>query len=414
MPVIDARRMATRSGALVTIGIAGAVVFGGCTTPISTFVLGKTGQAVVTSTPTMGNSTADPDTPIVIEAANGTLTHVAVRGPKGEVAGTMNESGTTWTSSNRTLVFNAEYSIEASAVDPDGLMTTVANGFKTLQPSNTFQGEVSGISKGAKVGVGMPLRVTFTRPIRDRAKVEQNLKVYASKPLTGAWSWNSDKTEATFRPEKFWPANTKIGLRGSLYGVEGAKGVYGSKNLSFDFSTGSSLVLTVDASTLQLTVVRDGKKIRTIPVTTGKSGFATRSGTVAIMGKEGTVRMTDPSLQGTSEAYDLSVDYSMRIRPSGEFIHAAPWSVGSQGYSRVSHGCIGMSTGNASWLYSMVEVGDPVIVKNTGRPQELGNGITDFSVPWRQWLKNSATGVQQVGPGGGIAAAPVKASRSAG
>ncbi|MDP3971750.1 MAG: Ig-like domain-containing protein [Candidatus Nanopelagicales bacterium] len=398
---------------MITIGVAGALIFGGCGTPLSTLVLGKTGQAVVSATPAIGSTGADPDTPIVVQAANGTLTHVSVRGPKGEIAGTMDESGTTWTSSNKTLTFDSEYLIEASAVDPDGLMTTVNNGFRTLKPSNTFQAEVSGISKGSKVGVGMPLRVTFTTPIQDRANVERKLKVYASKPLAGAWSWSEDRTQVTFRPEKFWPANTKIALRAPLYGVASSKKIFGSKNLSFDFSTGSSLVLTVDASTLQLTVVRDGKKIRTIPVTTGKSGFATRSGTVAIMGKEGTIRMTDPSLNGTSEAYDLDVSYSMRIRPSGEFIHAAPWSVGSQGYSRVSHGCIGMSTGNASWLYSMVEVGDPVIVKNTGREQELDNGITDFSVPWRKWLKNSATGVQQVGPGGGIAPAPAKAPAKA-
>ncbi len=37
----------------------------------------------------------------------------------------------------------------------------------------------------------------------------------------------------------------------------------------------------------------------------------------------------------------------MRLTYSGEFIHAAPWSVGSQGSANVSHGCTGMSTANA-------------------------------------------------------------------
>ena len=44
------------------------------------------------------------------------------------------------------------------------------------------------------------------------------------------------------------------------------------------------------------------------------------------------------------EAYDIDdVQWAMRVTYSGEFIHAAPWSVGSQGYANVSHGCTGMT-----------------------------------------------------------------------
>ena len=36
------------------------------------------------------------------------------------------------------------------------------------------------------------------------------------------------------------------------------------------------------------------------------------------------------------EAYDIDdVEYAMRVTYSGEFLHAAPWSVGSQGYANV-------------------------------------------------------------------------------
>jgi hypothetical protein len=36
------------------------------------------------------------------------------------------------------------------------------------------------------------------------------------------------------------------------------------------------------------------------------------------------------------EYYDIDdVEYAMRVTYSGEFIHAAPWSVGSQGYANV-------------------------------------------------------------------------------
>ena len=45
----------------------------------------------------------------------------------------------------------------------------------------------------------------------------------------------------------------------------------------------------------------------------------------------------------------------MRETNSGEFLHAAPWSVGSQGNANVSHGCTGMSTANAQWLYDIAK-----------------------------------------------------------
>ena len=57
----------------------------------------------------------------------------------------------------------------------------------------------------------------------------------------------------------------------------------------------------------------------------------------------------------------------MRVTYSGEFIHAAPWSVGSQGCANVSHGCTGMSTDNADWLYHMSVRGDVVEYVGTDR-----------------------------------------------
>ena len=64
----------------------------------------------------------------------------------------------------------------------------------------------------------------------------------------------------------------------------------------------------------------------------------------------------------------------MRVTYSGEFVHAAPWSVASQGHENVSHGCTGMSTANADWLYHMTNVGD--VVQYTGYQQADGPSPT--------------------------------------
>ena len=69
----------------------------------------------------------------------------------------------------------------------------------------------------------------------------------------------------------------------------------------------------------------------------------------------------------------------MRVTYSGEFLHAAPWSVGSQGHANVSHGCTGMSTANADWLYNMTHRGDVVEYTGTDRPMTLTNGYGDWN-----------------------------------
>ena len=139
-------------------------------------------------------------------------------------------------------------------------------------------------------------------------------------------------------------------------------------------------------------VFSNGKLLRTIPVTTGKPGFTTRSGTKVIIEKFASKRMNSETVGITgSEAYDINdVQWAMRLTYSGEFIHAAPWSVASQGHENVSHGCTGMSTENAAWLYAMSRRGDVVETVGTDRPMTLDNGYGDWNESFVQYRKASA------------------------
>jgi len=142
-----------------------------------------------------------------------------------------------------------------------------------------------------------------------------------------------------------------------------------------------------------MVVQKNGKTIATMPTSTGKPGHETRSGTKVIMSKEQHVVM-DAATLGVSkddpDYYRLDVYWAMRVTWSGEYIHSAPWSVGSQGYANVSHGCINVGPSNAVWLYNFAKVGDPVIVKNTGVSQDLGNGWTVWEESWKDWKAGSA------------------------
>ena len=149
-------------------------------------------------------------------------------------------------------------------------------------------------------------------------------------------------------------------------------------------------------------VFRGGELVKTLPVTAGKAGFETRSGTKVLITKERS-RIMDAASGGTSEDnpeyYRVNAEYAMRMTYSGEFVHAAPWSAGSQGSANVSHGCVGMSTTDGEWWWNQNEIGDVVIVKNTSRTQtDDGNGITIWNAQWVEWLKKSSTGPQITKP----------------
>jgi hypothetical protein len=94
----------------------------------------------------------------------------------------------------------------------------------------------------------------------------------------------------------------------------------------------------------------------------------------------------------SSDGYDLNVYWAARVTWSGEYVHAAPWSVGSQGSANVSHGCTGMSNAYARWFFNTVREGDIVkVVNSNGKQMEpFGNGFGDWNVDWSKWRKGSA------------------------
>jgi len=88
--------------------------------------------------------------------------------------------------------------------------------------------------------------------------------------------------------------------------------------------------------------------------------------------------------------YYQHVAWSVRISNSGEFVHAAPWSTGSQGRANVSHGCVNLSTANAAWFFRLTRRGD--VVEVVGSPRRPGDsfGVADWNMSWSAWLRGSA------------------------
>ena len=336
-----------------------------------------------------------PDQPIVVNAITGAIGEVTVTTPDGQdVAGSLSDDRQHWQSSG-TLLPGTTYTVRATMTgSADADPVTSSTSISTRDSAEEFRARISP-RDGATVGVGMPILVTFTAPVEQnrRADVQGALTVTASEDVEGAWNWVSD-TKVQYRTKEYWPARTEVSVTADLAGVQAGADVWGDQDKKVDFQIGESVVSVVDVTSHQMTVTIDGKGARTIPVTTGKDGFLTRGGTRVISEKLEATRMDAASTgvePGDPEYYNLDVRYALRMTNSGEFIHAAPWSVASQGVANVSHGCVGMSTDNARWLFQHSRVGDVVTIVNSTRELEPGNGLTQWNVPWEDWRSGSAS-----------------------
>jgi lipoprotein-anchoring transpeptidase ErfK/SrfK len=342
---------------------------------------------------------ADPDKPLEVtaEGDDGRITDVTAQDATGRhVAGELSADGTRWHSTSP-LAANAHYTVRVSTEDEDGAPGRRVVTFDTGKPRAKKRLDVTFGPKAGKYGVGQPVTAELSMPVRDRAQravVERALKVESTPAVQGAWHWVDDK-ELHYRPKEYWPAHATLQVRSNLEGIKISDRLWGGRAKPLRLTTGDRVIAVTDASSHSMTVYRNGEVINTIPVTTGKSGFETRNGVKVVLGKEYFVRMRGTSIgiaEGSSESYDLPVYYATRVTWSGEYVHAAPWSVGSQGYANVSHGCTGMSTANAEWFFDTVREGDLVKVVNSyGNTMEaFGNGFGDWNLAWKKWRGGSA------------------------
>ncbi|MFD9208284.1 Ig-like domain-containing protein [Streptomyces sioyaensis] len=395
------RRWSHRGGGPLALLLGGALLLTACggNDGDDGKAAGKAGgdkdasQAAVTIAPKDGADGVATSGALKVTARKGKLKSVKVKDAKGnEVDGKIAGNGALWQPSGH-LGASTEYKVDAIAVDGQGREAAEHSSFTTLVPKNTFIGQYSP-EDGQQVGVGMPVSIHFTRGITDPKAVEDAIKVSAqpSVPVEGHWFGN-DRLD--FRPEKYWAPGTKVTLKLDLNGVEGRPGVYGTQAKEVSFTVGRSQVSTVDAKSKQMTVVRDGKKIRTIPITSGGPGTETYNGKMVISEKHLVTRMNGDTV-GFGGEYDIKdVPHAMRLSNSGTFIHGNYWSGRATfGTRNASHGCVGLfdqrgggdSSTPAAWFFRNSVIGDVVIVKNShDETIQPDNGFSDWNLSWEKW-----------------------------
>ncbi|MFN8078831.1 MAG: Ig-like domain-containing protein [Kineosporiaceae bacterium] len=365
-------------------GAKGSASSSGASTVAGASASATTEPAALNLSPASGSTEVRPDRPVTVDVVHGRISRVRLttkdgKQLKGEIA------GSSWRLTDA-LAPGTTYTLSALGAGEDGTPVSSTSTFTTLR-ANRLVSTTLIPGDDWTVGVGMPVIVVFSQPVKNKKAAESALTVTSTPSVEGAWRWFSS-TEVHWRPKEYWPSGTKVNVVAAMSKVELADGVWGKRTTTSTFTVGRSQILTVDTARHSLTVRQGDKVVRSIPVTTGKAGFRTRNGIKVIMSRESQVRMDAATLgkdKSDPEYYNLLVNWALRLTYSGEFLHAAPWSVGSQGRANVSHGCTGMSTANARWLYDNSLVGDVVVYTGSARALEWGNGYTEWNMSFDKY-----------------------------
>lgn len=412
-----AERSVPRIARLVAVLALGLTACGGSGNPLAAEPAEASGQ--VRLSPGDGKKGVDPDRPVLVEV-NGhanRITDVTVSDAAGRmVGGQLADDGRLWRSTSP-LAGGERYTVRVSTAHGDGSPGRTEAGF-TTKPAGKSLKVTLAPSDGETYGVGQPITATLSHPVNGRAAravVERGLRVSSTPAVVGSWYWVDART-LHYRPREYWPAHASIKVETQLAGVGIQQGLRGGTNTSTAFKTGDRVETLVDAAAHTMTVRRNGEVIRTVPVTTGKPGFETRNGIKVVLEKERTVRMRGTTIgipEDSEETYDLDVEWATRVTWSGEYLHAAPWSVGSQGAENVSHGCTGMSVSDARWFFDLARRGDVVKVvgSNGAKMPTFGNGFGDWNMSWTAWRKGSALGSNakaRIAPEGGEASSAAR------
>lgn len=331
------------------------------------------------------------DQPVTVKASSGVLGSVSMVNEAGtEVAGQLSADGVTWSTTDP-LDYNKRYTISAKSLGLGGV-TTEKVAFQTQSPENlTMPYLLPG--DGEVVGVGQPVAVRFDENIPNRAAAERAIKVTTTPPVEGAFYWLNNR-EVRWRPASYWKPGTAVAVEVNTYGVDLGDGLFGQENLTTHFTIGDEVIATADDNTKMLTIRRNGEVIKTMPISMGKNSTPTSNGTY-IIGDRFSHMIMDSSTYGvpsnSPNGYRTEVDWATQMSYSGIYVHSAPWSVGAQGYSNTSHGCLNVSPSNAQWFYNNTKRGDVVEVLNTvGSTLSGTEGLGDWNIPWEQWKAGNA------------------------
>lgn len=306
------------------------------------------------------------------------------------VAGRMSEDRTTFTVTEP-LGYGTEYTWQGSATGFDRMRVPVKATFTTLSPRSILNVVVN-IGDGQEVGIAAPIILKFDGTVDDKAAVEKALTVRTEPETEGSWAWlgEDNGSRVHWRSKEYFEPGTTVHVGAKLYGLDLGAGAYGASDMTVDYKIGRSQVVKGEASSHQIVVVRDGSTLMTLPCSFGGGDLdrnVTRSGIHVVTEKYEDFYMSNPA----AGYFNIRERWAVRISNNGEFIHANPETVGVQGASNVTNGCINLSLENAQRYFDSAIYGDPVEITGSRIPLSEADGdIFDWTIDWDTWKGMSA------------------------
>jgi len=338
-----------------------------------------------------------PVAPVRVDVKDGWFQRVTLTNADGKVvAGVLNRDRTSF-STTEPLGYGASYTWAGSVVGHDGKAIPVQGNFTTINPTKQVNGAFQ-LADGQTVGVAAPVIIQFDASISDKATVEKALKVTTDPPVEGSWAWLPDEVGGSrvhYRTKDYYPAGTKVNVDAKLYGVPFGDGAYGAQDISLNFEIGRRQVVKAEASSHRIQVLdAAGAVIMDFPCSYGEGDLPrniTRSGIHVVTEKYEDFYMSNPAA-GYSNVHER---FAVRISNNGEFIHCNPNSIGAQGNTNVTNGCINLNLENSQQYFNSAIYGDPVEVTGTSIELSYSDGdIWDWAVSWDDWVAMSALSPQ--------------------
>ncbi|HVC41766.1 MAG TPA: Ig-like domain-containing protein [Candidatus Saccharimonadales bacterium] len=412
----------SRGGLMLAGGVAlGGLLLTSCALPGTTAPVGNistvhiAGVAAVAAPPTIAVSPSNSaqgvglDAPVLVTVTTGHLDTVSLSesGSSTALPGVMSPDGRSWEMS-QSLDQGAHYTVVATATSTAGSTSTSTSTFATVTARSRLLTGMTPLD-GAVVGVGetIDLRFNTSIPAGERAALLERIQVTSTPAVMGGWHWLTANV-VHFRPATFWASGTKVTVTANLKGFDAGNGIWGLGDWTSGFSVGAKHLSIINNSTHTMQVFNNDKLIATYPVSLGKGGFPTIQGTLIVLYKTPVVVMKScptfhtpaACIPGGSQYYNDPVYEDTAISTSGYFIHAAPWSVGSQGRADVSHGCVNLSNARATQYYNFSIPGDVVQVENTGYNATYSDGEGDWQLSFATFSNTAGLGPVWTGPVG--------------
>ncbi|HUC15004.1 MAG TPA: Ig-like domain-containing protein, partial [Acidimicrobiales bacterium] len=354
----------------------------------------------VSMSPANGSTKQPLSTVVTLRASGARLegVRVSVLPGGGKLKGAMGPAGDEWHSTGKLYpgtTYTVHYTVVGTSPGPGTSAATTtgtepsfsAKGsgtFTTAPPASIVTASVFP-SPGIAVGVGQPIVFMFSQPVDTLAAqeaVESHLSIAMSKPVPGGWHWFSS-VELHFRPTSNWPVGDQVEVNGNLDRWHAGGAAWGEGVVSTAFVIGNSHISVVNLTTHQMTVTDNGRLLYTWPISAGQPRWPTQDGTHIVLDRESVVHMISSTVGipvKSPAGYNEFVYWDVHISDSGEYVHAAPWSVSEQGFQNVSHGCVNLGPAEADVFFHFSRVGDIIDVVDGVRPPLQGDhGVMDWS-----------------------------------